>query len=128
MDAIHALALTGDFSALVQACEEYELDACNFDQPAHLYGLHLMAYLLADDLNNARHCWRRIPAAIKTSTPELISIWSVGQSLWKRQVFPVCYPPRPNYNLSSKTETTLQRSKRWPKSSGTPKLPPWQFR
>jgi hypothetical protein len=120
MEELSIVAATGDYHALVKACEEYELDACNLDEPTHLYGMHLMAYLLADDLNNARHCWRRIPSTTKTSTPELVSIWSIGQSLWKRQVFLFCVKTLSYVCLS--TETMLQHSRPWERSSGSLKL------
>ena len=84
VEEISRLAAAGDYQALLKACEEHELDVCSSDQPNQLYGVHLMAYLLADDLNNARHCWRRIPTAVKEGAPELLSIWAIGQSLWKR--------------------------------------------
>lgn len=39
---------------------------------------------------NAKYLWKRIPATIKTSTPELGNIWAVAQSMWKRD-FPGIY-------------------------------------
>lgn len=39
---------------------------------------------------NAKYLWKRIPPSIKTSTPELANIWTVGQGMWKRD-FPAIY-------------------------------------
>lgn len=32
--------------------------------------------------NSARFLWKRIPAAVKQSQPELVAAWKIGQCLW----------------------------------------------
>merc|ERR1719334_2641647 len=39
---------------------------------------------------NAKFLWQRIPAPVKTASPELVAIWKVGEALWKRE-FPAVY-------------------------------------
>ncbi|CAJ0964499.1 unnamed protein product [Ranitomeya imitator] len=40
--------------------------------------------------NNARYLWKRIPPAVRTSSPEIGWIWEVGQRIWQRD-FPAIY-------------------------------------
>lgn len=55
-----------------------------------VYEQLLAVYLYQNDLCNAKYLWKRIPANVKSSTPELANIWAVGQHMWKRD-FPSVY-------------------------------------
>ncbi|KAI5661480.1 hypothetical protein M9H77_20803 [Catharanthus roseus] len=48
------------------------------------YAIHLLGHIYVNDINSARFLWKRIPAAIKDSRPEVNAAWKVGQKLWTR--------------------------------------------
>ncbi|KAH3754169.1 hypothetical protein DPMN_188832 [Dreissena polymorpha] len=81
---------TVDFQALTTDLETQELEAANGIPSAEVYGKLLGCYFLQNDLCNAKFLWKRIPAAIKTTSPELSHIWLVGQKTWQRD-FPGIY-------------------------------------
>jgi len=70
----------------IQTCEEYELDAAA-DQtlPSPNYTIYLLSYILDNDLSNARFLWKRIPAQLKATNPDLPAIWKIAQSMLKNQ-------------------------------------------
>lgn len=41
-------------------------------------------YLYQNELCHAKYLWKRIPQSVKTSCPELLQIWIVGQRMWQR--------------------------------------------
>lgn len=45
--------------------------------------VHLASYLLAEQLDNARFLWKRLPAG-READPELCAIWAVGKALWAK--------------------------------------------
>lgn len=55
-----------------------------------VYTQLLAIYLFQNDLCNAKYLWKRIPASVKTSHPELQNVWKVGQRMWQRD-FPGTY-------------------------------------
>ncbi|XP_060518698.1 COP9 signalosome complex subunit 8 [Cylas formicarius] len=79
-----------DINNLVQDLEKQELESSNGIATAQVYAQLLSIYLYQNDLCNAKFLWKRIPANIKTSNPELGHIWSVGKSLWMKD-FPATY-------------------------------------
>ncbi|CAN6452576.1 unnamed protein product [Victoria cruziana] len=48
------------------------------------YAIHLMGYMLVQDMNSARFLWKCIPNSAKESQPELVAVWAIGQRLWTR--------------------------------------------
>ena len=57
-----------------------------FERPStFFYCSFLLAYLIENDLNNARFLWKRIPADIKKNNAMLGTIWSIGRSMWEKQ-------------------------------------------
>lgn len=55
-----------------------------------VYTQLLAIYLYQNDTCNAKFLWKRTPAEIKASTPELAKLWNVGCHMWKRD-FPSIY-------------------------------------
>eukprot|EP01112_Ceratiomyxa_fruticulosa_P009578 TRINITY_DN2506_c0_g1_i1.p1 TRINITY_DN2506_c0_g1~~TRINITY_DN2506_c0_g1_i1.p1 ORF type:complete len:222 (+),score=60.89 TRINITY_DN2506_c0_g1_i1:59-667(+) len=83
---LHTLIERRDWDALVNKCEEIELEYSNEpSNPIPFYGVHLFAYYFINDLNSARFLWKRIPTNIKAAQAELTTIWTIGQALWKRE-------------------------------------------
>ena len=61
---------SGHFSDLPSLCEDVELELAELSTPhenaALLRAAHFLAYLLVDDLQNARFLWKRTPEALRT--------------------------------------------------------------
>ncbi|XP_050302412.1 COP9 signalosome complex subunit 8 [Anthonomus grandis grandis] len=68
---------------LAEELERQELEAPTGIASPQVYSQLLAIYLYQNDLPNAKFLWKRVPASIKASTPELAQIWAVGQHLWK---------------------------------------------
>ncbi|KAK3568958.1 hypothetical protein QTP86_021371 [Hemibagrus guttatus] len=85
-----AVMLGEHYEKLLEQCETQELEAPGGIATPQVYAQLLALYLLHNDMNNARYLWKRIPQAIKTATPELSAIWTVGQCIWQRD-FPGIY-------------------------------------
>ncbi|CAH1115732.1 unnamed protein product [Psylliodes chrysocephalus] len=75
---------------LAEDLERQELEAPNGVPSPQVYQQLLAIYLYQNDLCNAKYLWKRIPPTVKASTPELVNIWAVGQSMWTRD-FPAIY-------------------------------------
>ena len=76
-----------DFNGLCRASEELELEMCGREHSvdtAPYYAVHMLAAFGAGDLENARHLWRRAPAAVKGEGSPLVACWEVGRCLWVR--------------------------------------------
>eukprot|EP00250_Pteridium_aquilinum_P024854 c29702_g1_i1 orf=386-1039(-) len=76
---------SGRFADLASLCEALELELASKGQekPADWpYAIHLLGHIYVSDLNSARFLWKRIPAAVKQSQPELVAAWKIGQCLW----------------------------------------------
>ncbi|XP_072181075.1 COP9 signalosome complex subunit 8-like [Diadema setosum] len=73
-----------DALALVEQCEQQELEAPGGVAAPEVYKKLLTLYLLQNDLNNAKFLWKRIPPSVKTGDPELGYIWEIGQNMWQR--------------------------------------------
>eukprot|EP00793_Prasinoderma_coloniale_P005457 PRCOL_00004865-RA len=84
-----AAALTArDFSALATLCSEAELEgAAAAPSPAApnayapLRAAHVLAYLLAGDVSNARFVLRRAPQAARESDADLRAAWELGVAM-----------------------------------------------
>jgi len=78
---LQTLIAEDNFFKLVSECENFELESSqNGMMP--LYSVHLLGYLIIDDLVNARYLWKRIPDEIKKVDTEICAIWNIGKSLW----------------------------------------------
>jgi len=75
---LQLLLSSGKSGAAAQVCEELEL------QGTPIYSIHLLVYLIQNNLNNARFLWKRIPTSEKQSKPELPAIWKIGAAMWTR--------------------------------------------
>lgn len=76
---------SGRLAELASLCEalELELAAKGMEKPSDWpYSIHLLGHIYLSDLNSARFLWKRIPAAVKQSQPELVAAWKIGQCLW----------------------------------------------
>ena len=96
-----ALAPEAKWEELVSECEKYEIERWErepnieeekekkgeeeeLSEDSKHYRLQLVLYLLQNDLDTARHLWKRIPSHIKHSDSELAALWTLGQNLWSR--------------------------------------------
>eukprot|EP01126_Amoeba_proteus_P043599 TRINITY_DN4793_c0_g2_i3.p1 TRINITY_DN4793_c0_g2~~TRINITY_DN4793_c0_g2_i3.p1 ORF type:complete len:223 (+),score=31.61 TRINITY_DN4793_c0_g2_i3:145-813(+) len=77
------LVAGGEFSKLLSCCEEEELLAAHVNS-VHAYSVHLLAYLIENDLENARFLWKRIPSEIKKNDPQLLAVWEIFKQMWYR--------------------------------------------
>ncbi|XP_073433698.1 COP9 signalosome complex subunit 8-like [Dendrobates tinctorius] len=78
------------YQKLLEQCEEQELEAPGGVATPQVYSQLLVLYLLHNDMNNARYLWKRIPPAVRSSSPEIGWIWEVGKRIWQRD-FPGIY-------------------------------------
>jgi len=70
----------------VNDCENFELDSAQ-SGIIPMYSVHLLGYLITDDLVNARFLWKRIPKEIKKNDQEIVAIWNIGKALWNEDHF-----------------------------------------
>ena len=74
--------------ALVTYCEDFELDLKHaghtVEQSLAVFKVHLAAYLLCNQLDNARFLWKRIEPGLRHREPELCAIWAVGKAMWAK--------------------------------------------
>jgi len=86
---IEMLASAGDFASLARHCEAFELDLRHTEEPqpvsVAVYKVHLLAYLLTEQVDAARFLWKRMPAGTHALDPELAAIWEVGKQMWQKQ-------------------------------------------
>lgn len=82
--------VVNNYDKLAEELEKQELEAPNGVATPQVYEQLLAIYLYQNDLCNAKYLWKRIPANVKTSAPELGHIWAVAQCMWKRD-FPGIY-------------------------------------
>jgi len=61
---LQTLIAEENFLKLVTDCENFELDSAQ-SGIIPLYSVHLLGYLITDDLVNAKYLWKRIPKEIK---------------------------------------------------------------
>jgi COP9 signalosome complex subunit 8 len=87
-DALLALAAGDDIPALVAAAEEFELDlgheTLSDEVSLSLYTIQLAAYLLTEQLELARHLWRRLPSEKRETHAEICALWEVCRSMWQQ--------------------------------------------
>lgn len=48
--------------------------------------LYIMCFLLVNDLEGARHLWRRAPSQFKGEATQLAAVWKIGQCLWQQNM------------------------------------------
>mmetsp|Transcript_33603 Transcript_33603/g.68699 ORF Transcript_33603/g.68699 Transcript_33603/m.68699 type:complete len:205 (-) Transcript_33603:192-806(-) len=78
-----------DFVTAIRACEDLETGMAGDDVTTTItYMQQLFLYIIVDDLENARHLWRRIPESLKTANPELEACWTVGKCIWQNTNVP----------------------------------------
>eukprot|EP00966_Prymnesium_polylepis_P249255 5762550-Prymnesium_polylepis.2 len=75
---IEKLINANDIAGTAALCESFELDLCHSDetQPISLtvYKVHLLAYLLTNQVNAARFLWKRLAPEIRADA-ELAALW-----------------------------------------------------
>ena len=90
MEAELAALAAGDTSALVAYLENFELDLghANLDPATSLsvYKLHLIAYLMCEQLDDARFLWKRLPVEQRDADAEAIALWAIGKAMWAKDV------------------------------------------
>ena len=63
--------------------ENYELESSmSTSNPPPIYEIHLLLYLLNDDVNSAKYLWKRAPKSSKKD--ELKAVWDIGRAMWTR--------------------------------------------
>ena len=84
--AIEQLAAGEDAAALVEYCEQFELDLGHVElAPAAslgVYKVHLAAYLMCESLDDARFLWKRVPAEQRDA--EFTALWAIGKAMWAK--------------------------------------------
>uniref|UniRef100_A0A7S2GZT5 COP9 signalosome complex subunit 8 n=1 Tax=Octactis speculum TaxID=3111310 RepID=A0A7S2GZT5_9STRA len=84
-----------DFATALRNCEELEFETIGAqatDAQAHArYCRQLTLYLITNDMDNARHLWRRIGNDFKGVESELSAIWSIASNLWHRNNIPMVF-------------------------------------
>ncbi|CAM9114155.1 unnamed protein product [Choristocarpus tenellus] len=85
---ITILLQSGDYSRALQVCEEVELltSSSGGKDDSHWLKVQMALYYITDDVNNARHLWRRLPMSAKTQGGEVAVLWEVGKCLWVRDM------------------------------------------
>ncbi|OWF44351.1 COP9 signalosome complex subunit 8-like [Mizuhopecten yessoensis] len=73
-----------NFGEMQLDLEEQELQAPGGVGSPQLYNQLLALYLLHNEMCQAKFLWKRIPTAVKSTTPELTTIWAAGQKMWQR--------------------------------------------
>lgn len=86
---LERLVAAGDVEAATALCEAFELDLGHADAAPLLsltvYKVHLLAYLLANNVNEARFLWKRMPAEVRADA-EIAALWEVGKCMWKKNL------------------------------------------
>lgn len=70
-----------NYKTLLVELEQLEIDD---EATAQTYSQLLALYLYENEMCYAKFLWKRIPKTLKNNCPELISIWNVGQKMWKQ--------------------------------------------
>ncbi|KAL6078112.1 COP9 signalosome complex subunit 8 [Balamuthia mandrillaris] len=80
------LIKSNSWGKLAKHCEDWEYE-CAENPDAHalpFYSVHLLVYMIENELSHARFLWKRIPAPLKESDPELSAIWAIGREMWAK--------------------------------------------
>jgi COP9 signalosome complex subunit 8 len=89
LEALTTLAAGDDIEALLTCCEEFELDlghsAVAPQASLDVYKIHMVAYLLCEQLENARFLWKRLKGTEASQDAELGALWSIGKAMWGRE-------------------------------------------
>ena len=89
LEALTTLAAGDDIEALLTCCEEFELDlghsAVAPQASLDVYKIHMVAYLLCEQLENARFLWKRLKGMEASQDAELGALWSIGKAMWGRE-------------------------------------------
>jgi len=87
---ITRLAAGEDTAALVAYVEQFELDLGHAGlAPAAslgVYKVHLAAYLMCEQLDEARFLWKRVPAELRDADAELCALWAIGKAMWVKDM------------------------------------------
>ncbi|PRP81647.1 COP9 signalosome complex subunit 8 [Planoprotostelium fungivorum] len=85
VDHVKELIAGKNWKGLVTFCELHELDvACGQSvTETPFYTIHLFAYLLINDLDNARFLWKRTKKS-NLNDREFDAAWAVGREMWNR--------------------------------------------
>ncbi|CAM9200964.1 unnamed protein product [Scytosiphon promiscuus] len=86
---IEALVAKMDYRAAVVQCQELEILTASApfgQQHEDAAKVHMALLLVQDDVNNARHLWRRLPPAAKAEGGDMAALWGVGKCLWQRDM------------------------------------------
>ena len=87
---IEQLATGADTSALVAFLEQFELDLGHAAlAPAtslSVYKVHLAAYLMCEQLDDARFLWKRLPAEPRDADAEICALWAIGKAMWIKDI------------------------------------------
>ncbi|KAL2650202.1 hypothetical protein R1flu_018330 [Riccia fluitans] len=76
------------FTELADLLDNLELETAASGSgipPEWPYAIHLLAHVVADDLNSARFVWKRMPAPVKQNNPELAAAWKIVKCLWNHE-------------------------------------------
>ena len=83
---LEQLVQSGDAASVASHCEQCELNLDHAslapEASAALYKAQLAAYLLTERLDDARFLWKRLPAMLRDSDPELGALWAIGRVMW----------------------------------------------
>jgi len=82
---LQAIINARDYQNLSPFFEQYELTLGGTTAlPEWPYNLHILGFLINNDLDNARFLWKRIPKHISDANPELQAFWRLTQAMWTR--------------------------------------------
>ena len=80
LEQIATLASNGAWPQVVTACEDFELDVAN-TKVLPFYAVQLFGYIILDNLEAARHLWRRVPEHVKGNHKDIGAVWAIAQQL-----------------------------------------------
>ena len=65
----------------IAECENAEVNDLGAPAPPERYVKHLLLHLINDDMEHARHLWRRIDPSLQQGVPELGNVWALAERL-----------------------------------------------
>merc|ERR1711904_379448 len=84
MEEVRSVLADGKYLQAAKACEKIELetreDTCQLEW---VYAIQMISHMIANQLNDARFCWKRVPETLRQSG-ELRAICKVLESLWDK--------------------------------------------
>ena len=73
----------------MQQIEDTEGFLPNLDAGVDFFSRYLIGFLIINDLDGARHLWRRLPVIFKGDQHEIAAIWLIGKALWDQDMVAV---------------------------------------